>query len=68
MYESKNGYLALESGYRLPLQVLMSVGGFYIGTADESGPVSRESFEYFASKAIAQKALSVGNWTQRYES
>lgn len=31
----------------LPLQVLMSNAGFYIGTLDEEGPASRESVEYY---------------------
>lgn len=38
------GLLALEyCGKRLPLQVLQSAAGFYIGTMDDDGPCSRES-------------------------
>ncbi|HCF5174370.1 TPA: hypothetical protein ACGW32_001149 [Pseudomonas aeruginosa] len=37
----------------LPLQVLMSNAGFYIGTLDEEGPASRESVEYYPSRELA---------------
>ncbi|HBO5279269.1 TPA: hypothetical protein L4X16_006410, partial [Pseudomonas aeruginosa] len=40
----------------LPLQVLMSNAGFYIGTLDEEGPASRESVEYYPSRELAQQA------------
>ncbi|MBF1865081.1 hypothetical protein ISX52_06810 [Pseudomonas aeruginosa] len=49
----------------LPLQVLMSNAGFYIGTLDEEGPASRESVEYYPSRELAQQALDKGTWTQR---
>ena len=49
----------------LPLQVLMSNAGFYIGTLDEEGPASRESVEYYPSRDRAQQALDNGTWTQR---
>ncbi|HEJ9838671.1 hypothetical protein [Pseudomonas aeruginosa] len=49
----------------LPLQVLMSNAGFYIGTLDEEGPASRESVEYYPSRELAQQALDHGTWTQR---
>ncbi len=53
-----SGYLALAyTGKRLPLQVLRSAAGHYIGTADEDGPVSRESVEYFRSQHAADHAL-----------
>lgn len=48
----------------LPLQVLQSNSGFYIGTADGDAPVSRESVEYFQTHATAQQALQDGTWTQ----
>ncbi|EIU7092194.1 TPA: hypothetical protein L4T88_005607 [Pseudomonas aeruginosa] len=48
----------------LPLQVLMSNAGFYIGTLDEEGPASRESVEYYPSRELAQQALDHGTWTQ----
>ena len=48
----------------LPLQVLHSNSGFYIGTADGDGPVSREGVEYFQTHATALQALQDGTWTQ----
>lgn len=60
------GYLALTYvGKRLPLQVRQSGTGHFIGTADENGPVSRESVEYFRSYEAAEHALSTGHWQQR---
>lgn len=64
------GKLAFESlGVRLPLQVLQSAAGFYIGTFDDEGPVSRESLEYFGTREQAEKAFATGDeaggWTQR---
>ena len=61
------GQLALTIGRALPLQVLGSRAGFYIGTADEEGPCSRESVEYWENRALAQSALANRRWTQRYE-
>ena len=59
------GQLALiYAGKRLPLEVLHSAAGHYIGTRDAEGPVSRESAEYFRSSAAAQRALDRGGWTQ----
>lgn len=60
------GYQALEfAGKRLPLQVLCSAGGHYIGTADADGPVSREAEGYFRSYNAAEHALKTGRWQQR---
>ncbi|MCR6481050.1 hypothetical protein NU688_33170 [Variovorax sp. ZS18.2.2] len=60
-----NGQLALiYCGHRLKLQVLKSAAGHYIGTANEDGPVSRESCEYFGSEALAIAALETGEWSQ----
>lgn len=50
---------------RLELQVLQSAAGWYIGTANEEGPCSRESNEYFESRAKADDALANGNWSQK---
>ena len=62
----RSGALALTwTGKRLPLQVLRSAAGHYIGTADEDGPVSRESVEYFRSQHAADHALTTGRWQQR---
>ena len=60
-----SGLLALKYvGERLPLQVLRSAAGYYIGTYDD-GPVSRESVEYFPTDEAARHALETGAWTQR---
>ncbi|MGX5056705.1 hypothetical protein ACWKX9_24135 [Enterobacter asburiae] len=59
------GLLAAESGVELPIQVLSSQRGFYIGTANEMGPVSRESVEYYKTSQQADIALEKGEWTQR---
>jgi len=60
------GYQALAYvGKRLPLQVLCSAAGHYIGTADADGPVSRESVSYFRSHHAADHALQTGRWQQR---
>ena len=60
------GYLALAcTGKRLPLQVRHSAAGHFIGTAEEDGPVSRESVEYFRSQHTADHALATGGWQQR---
>lgn len=52
---------------RLPLQVLESNAGFYLGTADEDGPCSRESVEYWPARGAAEQALLKGEFTQRQE-
>lgn len=52
-------------GKRLSLQVLRSGTGYYIGTSDDDGPVSRESVEYFPTHEAARHALDSGAWTQR---
>lgn len=65
---------------QLPLQILGSKAGFYIGTfleldltlemdemPDFFGPASRESEEYFSTAEEAQAALDKGLWTQRTE-
>jgi len=60
-----SGLLAsVHVGERLPLQVLRSAAGHYIGTFDD-GPVSRESAEYFPTREVARHALETGAWTQR---
>lgn len=66
----RTGQLAREAGVRLPLQVLSSHKGFYLGTATESGRFSRESIEYWPSKDAADRALEGlegKDWTQRTE-
>lgn len=59
------GLLAAEAGFELYIQVLSSQRGFYIGTANEMGPVSRESVEYYKTSQQADIALEKGEWTQR---
>ncbi len=60
------GHLAKTCcGLELPLQVLQSAAGFYIGTSDPT-PVTRES-EYWPTVEQAQNALDTGSWTQRLE-
>jgi len=59
-----HGHLAEEyCGVRLELEVLSSAAGFYIGTRDDGGPVSRESW-YFRSWDQAQDALDKNSWVQ----
>ncbi|EMR0646294.1 hypothetical protein JJP89_08360 [Enterobacter hormaechei] len=61
----QSGHLALiHCGKFLPLEVLHSAAGHYIGTRDTEGPVSRESCQYFRSYAAAQRALERGGWSQ----
>ncbi|ECG8633443.1 hypothetical protein FNN91_21010 [Salmonella enterica subsp. salamae] len=60
------GLLAARfAGLSLPLQVLSSGAGYYIGTQNEDGPVSRESVEYFSTQSQAENALKQGTWSQR---
>ncbi len=60
------GKLAKEFGkLTLPLRIMQSAAGFYIGTSDEEGPVSRESVEYWPNECAAAVALETGEWTQR---
>lgn len=63
------GQLAYDIlGQRLPLKVLRSAAGYYLGTFDdEEGPISRESAEYWATEAEAEAALASNGtgWTQR---
>lgn len=49
----------------LKLEVLKSNAGFYIGTARDGMPCSRESLEYFSTFEQATTALTSGNWTQK---
>lgn len=62
------GKLAAEIGYRRPLRVMQSAGGYYIGTdTEEGGPCSRESVEYFRNQTAAEQALVTGTWSQRMD-
>lgn len=62
------GQNALQStGQKLPLQVLASQAGYYIGTADDEGPVSRESDRYYQTPQQAYDAMRAGNWIQHFD-
>ena len=51
---------------RLPLQVLQSAAGYYLGCQSAKGePMSRESVEYYGTRTGAQHALDHGTFTQR---
>jgi len=67
MEAPKIGHLAnLYCHKALPLQVLRSTAGYYIGTSDEDGlPVSRESMQYWPTQADATEAFRTGAWSQR---
>ena len=66
MSNQQYGRLAQEfSHLNLPLQVLQSAAGLYIGTWDEHGPVTRES-GYYPTREAAQQALTTGNWVQHF--
>ncbi len=72
------GYLAVSHcGIELPLQVLSSAAGYYLGTEgpeySASGsdllpgePISRESIEYWPTQEEATNAMHAGKWTQRH--
>ena len=63
---SEIGFLAKQWCNRtLPLEVLRSAAGWYIGTMSEDGPCSRESVEYWKTEVAAQAALENGKWTQK---
>jgi len=59
------GFLASQIGKHLPLTILNSRAGFYIGTKESGVPCSRESAEYFSSASDADNALRSGVWTQK---
>lgn len=64
--KSRWGVLAMEHCQkRLVICVLKSNAGYYIGTADENGPCSRESQEYWPAQDLAARALETGKWTQK---
>jgi hypothetical protein len=62
------GQLAREyGGESLPLQVLQSARGHYLGTVLDDAPYTRESNEYWPTKDQAEHAMAIGEdaWTQR---
>lgn len=48
----------------LVLDVHLSAAGYYVGTACECGPYSRES-AYYASEKEGREALSLGNYCRQ---
>lgn len=66
MLDKPVGHLAYRDlGFQLPVTVLRSGAGYYLGTLNDEGPVSRESEEYFTTHEQALQALASGSWTQR---
>jgi hypothetical protein len=66
MSTNQHGQLAAQYGEMLPLRVLSSANGFYLGTfSPEDGPVTRESVEYFPTREAADEVFASGSWTQR---
>lgn len=61
------GQLAREADTILPLEVMRSAAGFYIGTSEDGMPYSRESNEYWPTREQAERAMALGEdgWTQR---
>lgn len=62
------GQIAKEfGGVSLPLEVMHSARGFYLGTCQDEMPYSRESVEYWPTYDAAEAALEAGPdaWTQR---
>ena len=59
------GQIASAYGVCQKVEVLESGEGFYIGTREDDLPFSRESVEYYPSRATAERALVKGTWTQR---
>ncbi len=65
------GKLAAETGHQLPLIVMRSAAGYYLGTQrfdDEmemTTPYTRESIEYWPTKEEAEKAMASGAWHQK---
>ena len=61
-----HGKLAMViCGLRLPVRVMRSAAGYYLGTQSDLGPVSRESVEYWPTEVQAASALSNREWSQR---
>lgn len=60
------GSLAMTcSGKRLPLIVMNSFAGWYLGTSEDGMPYTRESVQYWPTQFAANEALATGNWTQK---
>ena len=65
--QDKTSFLAENLlGEKRKLTVCQSGAGYYLGCADEEGPVARDSGYYPTSKA-AQTALDNYSWEQRLD-
>lgn len=63
-----NGQIAKKHlGQELPVEVMQSAAGYYIGTSCNGLPCSRESLQYYRARECADQALQNGTWTQREE-
>jgi len=49
----------------LEVEVLHSGAGYYIGSACNCGPYTRESEEYYRTYRLAEAALKDDTWTRR---
>ncbi|WP_208950413.1 hypothetical protein [Rahnella sp. ChDrAdgB13] len=59
------GELALACcGKKIPIEVMRSRAGFYLGTSENAEPLSRESVEYWPTQGEAEDALRNGYWSQ----
>lgn len=59
------GWIAFTYGELLPLKVLHSNAGYYIGTVKGEETFTRESEEYWGVRSDAQNALDYRIWTPR---
>lgn len=66
-YIAARGRMAKEIlGVNLELVVMQSAAGFYLGTFDDEGPVSRESHEYWSTREEAEHALKTKEFIQNW--
>ena len=66
MSKPKYGYLVKKfSGEKLPLEILSSPYGWYIGTRKDGSPYTQESAELYSTAKAAERAFRTGRWTQR---
>lgn len=68
LVKGPKGLLAREyGGASLPLEVMQSAAGYYLGTSQGGMPYTRESVEYWPTEDQARRALEAGEdaWTQR---
>ena len=64
--KTKYGYLVKKfEGLKLPLEILSSPYGWYIGTRKDGSPYTQESAELYSTAKAAERAFRTGQWTQR---